>query len=137
MGQIGEHLGDQVGDIRDKIAEWLTGDPKQLHVQEEFRAATTADPIKRQQKRTLCLITMVAVSLGTGVFAGHGGDDFIGIGCFSFLMIYGASVGMLFARWRWCPRMESHSDAISTEPIWKTSNVKPPTANKTNSKNAS
>jgi hypothetical protein len=108
VGQIGEHLGDQVGEIGDKIAERLTGDPKQFHVQEEFRAATTADPIKRRQKRTLCLITMVAVSLGTGVFASHGGDDFIGIGCFSFLMILGASVGMLFARWRWCPRMESH-----------------------------
>ena len=66
----------------------------------ELKAAAAKDPLKKKQRVLLALLTSAVLSLAAGLFIGSRGDDILGIGFLTFLMIVGGAGGILLSRYK-------------------------------------
>jgi serine/threonine protein kinase/TM2 domain-containing membrane protein YozV len=92
-------LGQQIGNIGDRIADRINSPIGAVP------AEHTSDPIDQQQRLNLAVITMIAISLGAGLFGGH----LIFIALLTFLMIGAASKTILMCKWDWIANLEKES----------------------------
>ncbi|MHC4926592.1 MAG: protein kinase domain-containing protein [Planctomycetota bacterium] len=74
---------------------------------EELKAAAAKDSLKKKQRILLALLTSGVLSLAAGLFTGHRGDEIVGIGFLTFLMILGGAVGILLSRYKLLDGLES------------------------------
>jgi len=102
MGQ----LGRQMGKVGEKMAHKVAGtiDNKLNHTARQ--AFAVLDPLTRRQRRTLAIITLCVMSLGISLLSARP-NEFFEVGFLCFLMICGASAGVLIVRRRLLPNIES------------------------------
>ncbi len=106
MGGLADRAGTRVSEIADRLRtarsrirggrlrDRVSPDP-------ELAAADARDPIPSRQRRLLAIMTIGAISIGTGIFAGaghRGGDDIVPLILFVFATSVGAFSGIRLAR---------------------------------------
>lgn len=104
IGKKAEYIAKKVEILSGQVAEKLK-DAKERAQQNGQKPVTIADPIGPGQRRTLALITMVAVALGAGLFTGHG----FGAGATVFIMVGLASRIILYSRRQWWSSLDEDS----------------------------
>ena len=110
IGQIGEQIGRQASRMGDHIAARFTG--RYAAHNERLAAAVTADPMDRHQRRNLYFVTLVIVSLGAGMLISPNLEQGLKLSLMVLMMILGTSKGILWARWKLQPKLESEPDWI-------------------------
>lgn len=109
LGEIGENIGRQASRIGDHIAARFTG--RYAAHNERLATAMAADPLDRHQRRNLYIVTLLIVSLGAGLLISQHLGQGLQLSFLVFIMILGSSKGILWARWKLQPKLES-------EPGW-------------------
>ncbi len=71
-----------------------------------------ADPVSPRQRRKLALIVMLAIALGAGFLAGHGGEAMYGIMIAVFVMVGVAARVILHGRFHWWPGLDQDTKWI-------------------------
>lgn len=104
IGKKAEYIAKKVEILSGQVAEKLKN-AKERTQQNERESVTIADPIGPGQRRTLALITMVAVALGAGIFTNKG----FGAGATVFIMVGLASRIILYSRRQWWPGLDEDS----------------------------
>ncbi len=66
----------------------------------ELKDAAAKDPLKKKQRVLLALMTSAVLALASGLFIGSRGDEILGIGFLTFLMIVGGAGGILLSRYK-------------------------------------
>jgi len=108
IGARVEAAGERIGKVGERVAHDISGGfqgPfRKKRPRHPYALASAYDPITPAQRRILAFITAVVVAFGIGIF-GH--RDPFHMGLTGFLMIGGASFGILLARWRLFVTLES------------------------------
>jgi TM2 domain-containing membrane protein YozV len=104
IGKKAEYIAKKVEILSGQVAEKLKS-AKERAEQNEQKSVTIADPIGPGQRRTLALITMVAVALGAGIFTDKG----FGAAAVVFVMVGLASRIILYSRQQWWSGLDKDS----------------------------
>jgi serine/threonine protein kinase/TM2 domain-containing membrane protein YozV len=104
IGKKAEYIAKKVEILSGQVAEKLKS-AKERAEQNEQKSVTIADPIGPGQRRTLALITMVAVALGAGIFTNKG----FGAAAVVLIMVGLASSIILYSRQQWWSGLDKDS----------------------------
>jgi len=105
IGKKAEYIAKKVEVIGGQVAEKLKV-AKERAEQTAKKPVTIADPIGPGQRRTLALITMVAVAVGAGIFTNR---DCFAAGATVFIMVGLASKIILYSRRQWWSGLDEDS----------------------------
>ena len=104
IGKKAELIAKKVEVFSGQMAEKLKV-AKERAQQSGSRPVAVADPMGPGQRRTLALMTMLAIAIGAGIFSGHG----FGPAAMVFVMIGLASKIVLYSRRQWWPGLDADS----------------------------
>ncbi len=104
IGKKAELIAKKVEVFSGQMAEKLKV-AKERAQQSGSRPVAVADPMGPGQRRTLALMTMVAIAIGAGIFSGHG----FGPAAMVFVMIGLASKIILYSRRQWWCGLDADS----------------------------
>ncbi|MDI6447448.1 serine/threonine-protein kinase [Anaerobaca lacustris] len=104
IGKKAELIAKKVEAFSGQMAEKFKV-AKERAQQSGSRPVAVADPMGPGQRRTLALMTMVAIAIGAGIFTGHG----FGPAVMVFVMIGLASKIVLYSRRQWWSGLDADS----------------------------
>ncbi len=104
IGKKAELIAKKVEAFSGQMAEKLKV-AKERAQQSGLRPVAVADPMGPGQRRTLALVTMLAIAIGAGIFSGHG----FGPAAMVFVMIGLASKIILYSRRQWWSGLDADS----------------------------
>ncbi|UCD49835.1 MAG: protein kinase [Phycisphaerales bacterium] len=107
IGKKAEYIAKKVEELGGQVAEKLKTAKQRAEQARQTgqKPVTIADPIAPAQRRTLALITMIAVAVGAGIFT----DGEFGAGAAVFIMVGLASKIILYSRRQWWCNLDEDS----------------------------